>query len=121
MDRTRLWLRLEGLALAALALALFVRLDGSWLVFGLVILAPDLAMLAYTAGPRLGALAYNAVHTWIAPVLLGGAGLALGSAPAVEAALVWGVHIGADRALGYGLKRPDDFKNTHLGRIGRGA
>jgi hypothetical protein len=25
-----------------------------------------------------------------------------------------------DRALGYGLKLPTDFRDTHLGRIGRG-
>jgi hypothetical protein len=24
-----------------------------------------------------------------------------------------------DRSLGYGLKLPTDFKDTHLGRIGR--
>jgi hypothetical protein len=27
-------------------------------------------------------------------------------------------HIGLDRALGYGLKLPDDFRHTHLGTIG---
>jgi len=26
-----------------------------------------------------------------------------------------------DRALGYGLKLPTDFRDTHLGRIGRSA
>jgi hypothetical protein len=29
-------------------------------------------------------------------------------------------HIGLDRTLGYGLKLPTDFRDTHLGRIGRG-
>jgi hypothetical protein len=28
-------------------------------------------------------------------------------------------HVGMDRALGYGLKLPTDFRDTHLGRIGR--
>jgi hypothetical protein len=30
-------------------------------------------------------------------------------------------HVGMDRALGYGLKLPTDFRDTHLGRIGRSA
>jgi hypothetical protein len=32
---------------------------------------------------------------------------------------VLAAHVGMDRALGYGLKLPTDFKDTHLGRIGR--
>ncbi len=33
---------------------------------------------------------------------------------------LWALHIGADRALGFGLKLPSGFADTHLGRIGRG-
>jgi hypothetical protein len=36
---------------------------------------------------------------------------------AVELALVWLVHVGADRALGYGLKYPTRFEDTHLQRV----
>ncbi|MDN5568502.1 MAG: DUF4260 domain-containing protein [Paracoccus sp. (in: a-proteobacteria)] len=32
---------------------------------------------------------------------------------------VWLVHVGADRAMGYGLKQGTGFHDTHLGRIGR--
>lgn len=28
-------------------------------------------------------------------------------------------HVGMDRAVGYGLKLPTSFQDTHLGRIGR--
>lgn len=31
--------------------------------------------------------------------------------------LIWLAHIGMDRMLGYGLKYPTDFKDTHLGRL----
>jgi len=31
--------------------------------------------------------------------------------------LIWLVHIGADRLLGYGLKYPTGFKDTHLQRV----
>jgi hypothetical protein len=33
--------------------------------------------------------------------------------------VVWFAHIAADRVLGYGLKLPTDFKDTHLGRLGK--
>jgi hypothetical protein len=29
-------------------------------------------------------------------------------------------HIGLDRTFGYGLKLPTDFRDTHVGRIGKG-
>lgn len=32
-------------------------------------------------------------------------------------ALIWLLHIGFDRAIGYGLKYPSSFKETHLGRV----
>lgn len=28
-------------------------------------------------------------------------------------------HVGMDRAIGYGLKLPTSFQETHLGRIGK--
>ena len=36
---------------------------------------------------------------------------------AVQLALIWLAHIGADRLLGYGLKYPTAFTDTHLERI----
>ncbi len=32
-------------------------------------------------------------------------------------ALIWLTHIGVDRALGYGLRYPSGFKDTHLQRL----
>jgi hypothetical protein len=32
-------------------------------------------------------------------------------------ALIWLAHIGIDRALGYGLKYPTFFKDTHLQHV----
>ncbi len=115
----RLLLRLEGLAVFVGALAGYYALDASWLLFVLLLLLPDLAMIAYVAGPRVGAAAYNAVHTYVAPGIL--AALALvGVAPrAWPVCLIWVAHIGMDRALGYGLKFPSAFRETHLGPIGR--
>jgi hypothetical protein len=51
----------------------------------------------------------------VLPLVLALAGWALGLPGAVLVALIWGAHIGCDRALGYGLKYPVAFKATHLG------
>ena len=111
--------RLEGGILLALSLLLYWRHGTSWLLFILLILAPDLFMLGYLRGPRAGAAVYNLGHTWLLPGLIGAAGLLGGSQLAISVALIWFGHIGVDRLLGYGLKHPTVFQDTHLGRIGR--
>lgn len=120
MDVTR-FLRVEGLAVALAAGLAFVAVDGSWLVFALLVLAPDLSMLGYLRGPRLGAWTYNLAHVYVGPLALFAAGLWWGEALAVEGGLVWLVHVGVDRLAGYGLKEPTGFGDTHLGRVGRSA
>ena len=112
-------LRIEW-ACAALALvAVFWAMGGSWLLFVVLVLAPDLFMLFYLAGPRTGAGAYNLVHMLIGPALLAAIAWAAESNVAMQITLIWTFHIAVDRALGYGLKLPTSFQDTHLGRIGR--
>jgi hypothetical protein len=111
-------LRLESLAVAAAAVALY--LDGDYAIWPLLafFLAPDLSFAAYAAGPRLGALGYNLAHTYVVPVALAAGCLLAGEpGPPVQIALIWAAHIGGDRLLGYGLKYPAAFKDTHLGRV----
>ncbi|MBS7545186.1 DUF4260 domain-containing protein [Ancylobacter oerskovii] len=115
----RLVLRLEGLAIAAAALLAYRHMDAGWGMFAALLLAPDLSLLAYLAGPRAGAVFYNAAHSYLLPALLAGTGLALGRERPVAVALIWIAHVGIDRALGYGLKYPGGFGLTHLGRIGK--
>lgn len=86
-----------------------------WLVFVLLLLVPDLSMAGYLAGPRWGALSYNLFHTYTAPLLLAAAGLSLRHPALAAVALIWSAHIGLDRMLGYGLKLPSGFRDTHLG------
>jgi hypothetical protein len=115
----RLLLRLEGLAAFAVAVALYAYAGLSWPIFVLLFLSPDLSMLAYVAGPRAGAAAYNLVHTYVLALALALAGF-FGALPALTAAgLILIAHIGLDRAFGYGLKYSTAFGDTHLGRIGR--
>jgi hypothetical protein len=115
---TRTILRLEGAALLAAASAAYAWTGQSWWLFAMLFLGPDLGIAAYLAGPRIGALGYNLVHTTILPLVLAVAGLAWQAPLALALACIWLAHIGFDRALGYGLKEPTGFKDTHLGRIG---
>lgn len=119
MTRTRLLLRLEGLALLAAAVSLYALLGGSWWLFVLLLFAPDLFALGYLRGPGVGASLYNLGHTTVVPVAVGLAAYFLGATLGTQVAAIWLAHIGLDRALGYGLKEPSSFQETHLGRIGR--
>ncbi|AEQ52951.1 DUF4260 family protein [Pelagibacterium halotolerans] len=116
-----LWQRIEGFAVLAAGLALFVHLNDAlpWWAALLIFFAPDLSFIAYALGPRVGAFCYNLVHIYG----LGAALLAIGLLAAVPLAAalgaLWLAHCGLDRMLGYGLKSPEGFSITHLGRIGR--
>ena len=114
-------LRAEGLAVLTLAVALYWRGGFSWILFAVLFLAPDVSMLGYLFNPRIGAACYNAVHTYVDPLLLALIGLFAGAPICIAIALVWAAHIGFDRLLGYGLKYPTAFTDTHLGKIGRHA
>jgi hypothetical protein len=110
-------LRLEGVALLVGALVLYFDAGFGWLALVLLFLAPDLSILGYLAGPRIGAIAYDTVHTTVPQIALGVIGVLADSDTAVQLALIWLAHIGIDRALGYGLKYPEGFKPTHLQRV----
>lgn len=112
-------LRLEGAAMAVVAVGLYGRTGAGWGLFAALLLVPDLGMLGYLSGPRVGAATYNLTHALLAPLVVAAGGLWAGSATAVAIALVWVAHIGIDRTLGYGLKHPSGFGDTHLGRVGR--
>ena len=111
-------LRLEGLAAAALSAVLYARTGASWWLFAALWLTPDLSMLGYLYRPCLGARIYNAIHSYLAPATLALAALLLRSPALLPFALIWINHIGMDRLLGYGLKYPEGFQWTHLGRLG---
>jgi hypothetical protein len=110
-------LRVEGVALLSLSVLLYRVNGGSWLLFGVLLLAPDLSMLGYLAGPKVGAAIYNAFHTYGIPAVVGALGMIFASPVAIAVALIWFAHIGMDRTVGYGLKYPTSFKDTHLQRV----
>lgn len=120
----RVLLRLEALFVGFAALVAYARLGAGWWLFAALILAPDLSMLGYLAGRRVGAMLYNAAHWYGLPFACLAWGVVEQAPPVLAIGLMWVLHIGADRALGYGLKYADGFGVTHLGvasRVGGAA
>lgn len=116
--------RIESVVIAALVVCAFVALGYAWWWLPVLFLAFDLSAVGYLHGPRLGALLYNLGHSYTLPVLLAGIAIAVTTAgyrvvPLAVIAGAWVFHIALDRALGYGLKNPTAFNDTHLGRIGK--
>lgn len=117
----RVILRLEGLVVLAAALLAYSRFGNGWTIFAIFFLMPDLSFLGYLLGPRVGAVAYNFVHSYIGAIACLTAGLSLSMPLLLTVGLIWCAHIGFDRMLGYGLKYQAGFAFTHFGRIGRHA
>lgn len=113
----RVILRIEGSVLLAAAVAAYAMSGGSWALFAALVLLPDLSMLGYLIDQRRGAVLYNLGHSTVLPAFCTAGGLWLGNDLATGGGLVWLAHIGIDRAMGYGLKYPDGFKSTHLGKL----
>ncbi len=111
-------LRLEGLAVLAAAVWLyFGRADGSWVLFVVLILAPDLSMIGYARNAAVGAVTYNAAHNELLAVVVIVAGELTGATLLTQLGLILAAHVGMDRFMGYGLKYTTAFKDTHLQRV----
>lgn len=118
--------RFESALIAIFAMAATISLEsGLWWFPLAIFLVFDLSTLGYMGSPAVGAFWYNTVHTYTWPAILGVTALATsGALPSLSTwislvALAWAFHVGVDRMLGYGLKLPDAFTSTHLGRIGK--
>ena len=98
----------------------FVLLLGfPWWTFFVWILAPDISMLAYLGGTKVGAYGYTLFHHQGVAILVALTGLGIGNTELHFAGVILFGHSSMARILGYGLKYSDDFKHTHLGRIGK--
>jgi hypothetical protein len=118
-DLVRRILNLEGAEVfGAIIYVYFFQVDGGWILFAALLLAPDVGLIAYASGSnRLGAILYDAFHTYVLSVALLVSGVAAGSEVVVQVGLISAAHIGMDRALGYGLKYAAGPKPTHLQQV----
>lgn len=119
MSAVELILRAESFAIFLGGIAVYLQLNGNGLWLLPLLLAPDLSMVGYLGGPRLGAITYNAGHNLVTALGLLAVGWFAAIAPLALLGAILTAHVGMDRTLGYGLKLPTDFRDTHLGRIGR--
>jgi hypothetical protein len=117
----KILLRVEALCVVIGAVVLYGRMETSWWIFAALFLVPDLSLLGYLAGRKVGAALYNVGHWYGLPFACLAFGV-LGDAPQiVTVGLIWAAHIGFDRTLGYGLKYDEGFGFSHLGLIGKSA
>jgi hypothetical protein len=114
-------LRLEAFAIMVAATSAYFVSGGNPWLYAILFFTPDLSFAAYALDARVGAVVYNAVHSYILAMLLGAAGWLLGVDLLWQIALILTAHAGFDRSLGYGLKYASAFNHTHLGVIGRRA
>ncbi len=117
MTRPRLLLHLEGAAVLLAAILFYQQAHAGWWWFGLLLLVPDISMLGYLAGKKLGAAFYNLAHTYTVPVLAYFLLRFSGHDSCQWLIPIWLAHIGLDRLLGYGLKYETAFKDTHLQKV----
>jgi hypothetical protein len=117
LTRPTTLLRTEEATLLILTLFAYQHLHANWLLFAILFLTPDLFMLGYLINSRIGAATYNLVHTLTLPLALLLTSYIEHWPLASTIALIWTAHIAFDRLLGYGLKYPTYFKDTHLQHI----
>lgn len=133
LNGPRLHIRLNGLAILGMAVVAYALAGGSWWLFLGLLLVPDVFMLGYIAGPRVGAHVYNVGHSLLWPVALVSIGLVTSLGPEAVAGfagagagrssgllrvgVIWAAHIGLDRAFGFGYKYTSAFSDTDIGSV----
>jgi len=112
-------LRIEEALQFILSVYLVNQLPYAGWVYWAFFLAPDLGMLGYLVNTKTGALFYNVLHHKGIALGIYLAGLYLNTPELLFTGLLLFGHSSFDRIFGYGLKYSDNFKNTHLGWIGK--
>lgn len=110
-------LHLEGFIVFLLSIFFYKLYDFSWLLFIILLFSPDLAMLGYLINSKIGAYIYNIFHTYSLSLFTLLLGILFNFWLLLAIGLIWTAHIGMDRMLGYGLKYPTKFKDTHMQRV----
>jgi hypothetical protein len=110
-------IKLENLSVFIVCIYAYYQFNFSWLLFILLFFTPDLSMIGYLKGNKVGARVYNLFHTYLLSTLVLVLGFVVYKDLVTEIGLIWTAHIGIDRCLGYGLKYEDGFKDTHINRL----
>lgn len=114
---SKILLHVEGFAVLSLSVYIYGHSNLSWILFLILLLSPDLSMLGYVFGHKIGAIIYNIFHTYSLSICVAVCGFILSHEAIFAIGLIWSAHIGMDRMFGFGLKYPTAFKETHLNRV----
>lgn len=112
-------LKAEEMAMFLTTIFYFSQLHFSWWWYPMVIFTPDISMIGYQGGPRVGALVYNIVHLKALGLGVWIYGTVRGLETWQLAGLIPFGHSCLDRLLGYGLKYNLGLAYAHLGTIGK--
>jgi len=115
----QLTLKIEYAAFLLLGIMAFAQTGLSWWWFAGLFFLPDVSILGYLAGPKAGSYFYNLFHHFGIAVLCYAAGIYSEMLHLEVAGIILFSHAAFDRIMGYGLKYPDHFKHSHLGKIGK--
>jgi len=118
-SKMQLLLKGEELLMFLLGIYLFSLLDYSWWWFVGLILVPDIGMLGYLLGNKVGAIGYNLFHHKGLAIAIYFLGIYLSLPLCQLIGVILFSHASMDRIFGYGLKYDKGFKYTHLGEIGK--
>jgi hypothetical protein len=83
----------------------------------LLFFSPDIGMLGYLFGNKVGAISYNIFHHKGIALSIAFAGYLLSNEIMQAIGILLFTHSAFDRVLGYGLKYFSGFKHTHLGNL----
>jgi hypothetical protein len=113
----RLIIKLENLIILITAVYFYYTSKGDWIIFAVLLLAPDISMIGYLIDKKIGSITYNLFHNYILPSIILLVGLTITSTIIQHIALILYTHVALDRLLGFGLKYPTDFKQTHIQKL----
>jgi len=107
-------LQLEESFLFLFGLFLYSRLDVAWWWFPAMLLVPDVSMIGYLLGPKIGAALYNFFHHRALAIVVYVMGFNFNVVWLSVAGLVLFSHASLDRVFGYGFKHITGFQTSYL-------
>jgi hypothetical protein len=117
LTHPRWLLHAEGGVMLAASILAYHQVGGNWWLFALLFFTPDISALGYLFNVRIGATCYNVIHVEVLPAALALVGFLMAEPFLMALACIWFAHIGMDRLLGFGLKYPTRFPDTHLQHV----
>ncbi len=112
-------IKLEEMAMLGMSIYFLSELHVEWWWYLIVMFGPDISMMGYFGGNKIGAITYNLFHHKGIAIAIFIAGCLMPEQWIQIIGLTLFGHSSMDRTFGYGLKTGEGFKHTHLGIIGK--